>query len=164
MFYEEITAIENTQKAKDALRCLSYGVYVVSARRGDAINALTMRMVSQVSTQPPCIALSMRRRCYTYQFIVESEAFAVSVLARGQELLAGHFSLRSGRTIDKFAGVNYESGITNAPILQDCCAFMECRLLTSHEMGNSSLLIGEIINADVRGGPPLIYRREDYYG
>ena len=147
-----------------ALRHLSYGVYVVSARRGDEINTLTLRMVSQVSQRPPCLSLSIARRRYTHDFISHSQAFAVHVLAQGQELLGGHFGLRTGRDINKFAGIEYENGITGAPILKDCSAAMECRLVGAHDLGLCTLFIGEVITSTIYNRPPLLYREEDYFG
>jgi len=152
------------KERRDALRRLSYGVYVISARRGEAINGMTMRMVSQVSQRPPRVALAIAKVRYTHQFIVESGAFVVNVLAEGQELIGGHFGLRTGRDMNKFAGVDYETGVTGAPILKECSAFMECQLAASHDMGNCTLFIGEVVNAGTHDRAPLIYRESDYFG
>ena len=157
MFFEE----------KEVLDSFSYGVYVVSSRRGDAINAMTMRLVSHLPTRPARLSLVMRKRCLTHEFICESRVFAVSVLAQGQELIAGHFGLRSGRNVDKFVGIEYRRGCLGAPILEDCRAFLECCLIASHDMGNSVLLLGEIVDAGkgaLHSHSSLLYRKDDYYG
>ena len=101
---------------------------------------------------------------YTHQFIQESAAFVVNVLAEGQELIGGHFGLRTGRDMNKFAGIEYSTGETGAPILSECSAFMECRLAASHDMGSCTLFIGDIVNAGVLDRSPLIYRESDYFG
>ena len=152
---------------KEVLDSFSYGVYVVSSRRGDEINAMTMRLVSHLPTRPARLSLVMRKRCLTHEFICESRVFAVSVLAQGQELIAGHFGLRSGRNVDKFVGIEYQRGCLGAPILEDCRAFLECRLIASHDMGNSVLLLGEIVDAGkgaLHSHSSLLYRKDDYYG
>ena len=148
---------------KSALSCLSYGVYVVSARSGDRVNAMTVRMATQVSMRPPCIALSLRARSLTCEFVLESGAFAVNVLAHGQELLGGHFGLRSGRNADKFSALPYGTGLTGAPLLCDCAAILECRVAATHKVGQSILVIGEIIHAETFNRTPLVYRESDYY-
>ena len=152
------------RERRDALRRLSYGVYVISARRGEVINGMTMRMVSQVSQRPPRVALAIAKVRFTHRFIMESQAFVVNVLAEGQELIGGHFGLRTGRDMNKFTGVEYETGVTGAPILTKCSAFMECQLVASHDMGNCTLFIGEVVNAGTHDRPPLIYREADYFG
>ena len=155
---------EAAWSTKSALRHLTYGVYVISARRGEELNAMTVRMVTQVCAQPPCIAVSVLKRRHTHAFICESRAFVINVLAQGQEMLGGHFGLRSGRDMDKMAGVEFEAGVTGAPILRECSAFLECRLVAAHEMGNTTLFIGEVVSEGVFGHPPLRYREEDYFG
>lgn len=126
---------------------------------------MTMRQVTQVSTRPPCIALSLRRRSLTYEFIRDSGAFAVNILAQGQEMLGGHFGLRSGRNVDKFAELHYENGLfSGAPLLCECSAFLECRVAASHEIGQSILVIGEVVHAGTWNFAPLLYHEEDYYG
>ncbi len=154
----------SSHQNRAALRRLSYGVYVVSARRGDEINALTLRMVSQVSLRPPCVALSIAKRRYTHDFICESKAFVVNVLAQGQEMLGGHFGLRTGRDVNKFAALECETALTGAPILKDCSAYLECRLIAVHDLGLCSLFIGEVINSATHDRPPLLYRESDYFG
>ena len=56
----------------DALRKLSYGVYVVAARRGDGedsrINAMTVRFMTQISARPPRIALMVLKARLTHDF------------------------------------------------------------------------------------------------
>lgn len=124
---------------------------------------MTMRLVTQVSTRPPCLALSLRRRSLTCEFILASGAFAVNVLAEGQELIGGHFGLRSGRHVDKFAELPHRFGQTGAPLLCDCAAILECRVTATHEVGQSTLVIGEIMDAEVFSRTPLAYRESDYY-
>jgi flavin reductase (DIM6/NTAB) family NADH-FMN oxidoreductase RutF len=136
---------------------------VVSARRGDELNAMTVRMATQVSTRPPCLALSIRKRSLTYEFIQSSEVFAVSILAQGQELLGGHFGLRSGRAVHKFVALEHHFGITGAPILDNCSAWMECRVCAMNEIGSQMLVIGEVLAAGVGTQSPLVYRESDYY-
>ena len=158
-----------------ALKNLSYGVYVVSVASGEGkerqYNAMTLRMMTQVSTRPPRVALSIARHRLTHNMICDAGEFAVSVLGEGQELLAGHFGLRSGRNANKLAEVEFFTAQTGAPILQECCAWFECRLEASHDMGNCTLFIAEVINAGSAPDgqftsipSPLLFRESDYYG
>lgn len=155
-----------------ALKKLSYGVYVVSAIRGDEnnreTNAMTVRMMTQVSTRPPRVALSVAKTRRTHQFLCDGGEFAVSVLAENQELLGGHFGLRSGRDANKFTELEYFTKQTGAPILQECCAWFECHVEAAHDMGNCTLFVARVINGGVstlpRTSNPLPYREADYFG
>lgn len=148
---------------RGALKRLSYGVYVVTARRGDEINAMTCRMVSQVSLRPPCVSVSIAKRRYTHDFIQNSGAFVINVLGAEQAMLGGHFGLRSGRDINKCAGLEWQTGQTGAPILKECCAWLECRVKHEVDLGHCTLFIGEVIDAKTQDKTPLIYVESDYY-
>lgn len=152
---------------RGALKRLSYGVYVVSARRGDEINAMTCRMVSQVSLRPPCVSLAIAKRRYTHEFICESRAFTVNILGDDQAILGGHFGLRTGRDMDKCAGVEWITGQTGAPIMAECCAWLECRLMQAVDVGHCTLFIGEVVDAGTHPESPhktpLVYCESDYY-
>ena len=54
---------DDTRKA--ALRALTYGLYVVGARAGDEINAMTATWVTQVSFEPPLLAVRRPARAGT---------------------------------------------------------------------------------------------------
>lgn len=151
-------------ESKAALKRLSYGVYVVSACRGGEINAMTVRMISQVASRPLRLAVSIAKRRHTHAFITESRVFAINILAKGQEMIGGHFGLRTGRHVDKFAGIEYSIGETGCPILDECSAFMECRVVDSVDLGNCTLFIAEPIRSIVYNRAPLVYRESDYFG
>lgn len=158
------------QNAKETLENLSYGVYVVSSCFGNdcdaQINGMTVRQVSQVSVRPPLLALSVRKKSLTHEYIRASGVFALHVLAQGQELLAGHFGLRSGRQMHKFAGPNHKIGETGAPIFDECRVWMECRVRTSHDVGSYVLIVGEIVHTGrgtLHDKAPLVFRKDDYY-
>jgi flavin reductase (DIM6/NTAB) family NADH-FMN oxidoreductase RutF len=153
----------------NALKKLSYGVYVVAARCGEGestrVNAMTARFLSQISTRPPRIALTLSKTRLTHDLLLESGAFAVSILAEGQELLGGHFGLRSGREVNKLAQVEYFDGErTGAPILNECSAWFECRVEAVHDMGACSLIVAEVLSGGTRQSEPLVYRESDYFG
>jgi flavin reductase (DIM6/NTAB) family NADH-FMN oxidoreductase RutF len=134
---------------------------------GDTVqyNAMTVRFITQVSARPPRVALSISKTRLTHDFIIQSGCFAVSVLAEGQELLGGHFGLRSGRDADKLLEVATTPGThTGAPILEKCSAWFECRVEAVHDMGACSLFIAEVLGGDSHHVPSLIYRDEDYFG
>jgi flavin reductase (DIM6/NTAB) family NADH-FMN oxidoreductase RutF len=155
-----------------ALKKLNYGVYIVSAVRGEddsqELSGMAVRMMTQVSTRPPRIAMTIAKSRRTHEFLQESGKFAVSILAQKQELLGGHFGLQSGRKLNKFIGLDYFTQQTGAPILNDCCAWFECEVETAHDMGNCTLFVAKLINAGLSDLPqfqePLAYREEDYFG
>ncbi len=143
-----------------ALLAIGYGLYVISSRVGDRINGLIANAVMQVSDEPPRIAASISRRSLTHEYIVKSGLFALSVLDQDTPLkLIGTFGFRSGRDIDKFAGLQYMEGTTGCPILLDhSLAAIEARVIRQIDIGKHTIFLAEIVDAQVlREGTTLTY-------
>jgi len=134
-----------------ALHKLGYGMYVVSSRKGDKLNGQIANTLFQITSEPPTIAVSINKINLTHQFITESKIFAASVLRQDTPLsFIGHFGFKSGRDIDKFDGINYKIGKTQAPVVIDnAVAYMEAKVTQQVDVGTHTIFIGEIVDADV---------------
>jgi flavin reductase (DIM6/NTAB) family NADH-FMN oxidoreductase RutF/rubredoxin len=143
-----------------ALHSISYGLYVIGSRKGDRLNGQTANTVIQVSSQPPTISVCINKENLTHEFIKDSGVFTVSVLSQDTPLsLIGRFGFKSGRDIDKFDGVNYRIGETQAPIVLDhALAYMEAKVIQEMDAGTHTIFIGELVGADVmKEGEPMTY-------
>ena len=143
-----------------ALYKLSYGLYVVSSKRGNRLNGQIANTVFQVTSEPPTIAVSINKNNLTHEFIRESKVLAVSILSRDTPLFfIGHFGFKSGRDINKFEGINYEINETQAPVLTDnTLAYLEARVTQQLDVGTHTIFIGELVGADVvKEGEPMTY-------
>jgi len=143
-----------------ALYLISYGLYVIGSRKGDRLNGQTANTVIQVSSQPPTISVCINKENLTHEFIKDSGVFTVSVLSQDTPLsLIGRFGFKSGRDIDKFDGVNYRVGETQAPIVLDhTLAYMEAKVTQEIDAGTHTIFIGELAGADVmKEGEPMTY-------
>ena len=134
-----------------ALQKLGYGVYVVSSRKGDKLNGQIANTVFQITSEPPIIAVSINKKNLTHEFIRESKVFAASVLCQDTPLsFIGHFGFKSGRDIDKFEGINYKIGETQAPVVIDnAVAYLEAKVTQEVDVGTHTIFIGEVVDADV---------------
>lgn len=143
-----------------ALHMISYGMYIISSRKGDRINGQTANTVIQVSSDPPVISVCINKGNLTHEYIEESEVFTVSVLSQDTPLkIIGGFGFKSGRDADKFEGVDYKLGETGAPVvLANTLAYLEARVIDSIDVGTHTIFIGEIAAAEVLAeGEPMTY-------
>jgi len=53
-----------------ALYKLSYGLYVVSSKKGNRLNGQVANSVFQVTSEPPTIAVSINKNNLTHEFII----------------------------------------------------------------------------------------------
>jgi len=134
-----------------ALHKLGYGMYVVSSRKGARLNGQIANTVFQITSEPPTIAVSINKNNLTHQFITESKVFTASVLCQDTPLsFIGLFGFKSGRDIDKFDGINYKIGETQAPVVIDnAVAYMEAKVTQQVDVGTHTIFIGEVVDADV---------------
>ncbi|MEE8470775.1 MAG: flavin reductase [Dehalococcoidia bacterium] len=135
----------------EALRPISYGLYIVGSRNGDRINAQIANTVTQVCSEPPTISVTINKGNLTHEFISDSRVFTVSVLCQDAPLsLIGNFGFKSGRDENKFDGINYILGETKAPIVLDhSVAYLEANVTKDVDVGTHTIFIGELVGAEV---------------
>ena len=149
---------------QDVIEKVVNGVGIVTSRSGDKVNGLSVAWMSQVAINPPLVMVAIGKGRYTYDMIQESKVFAVNILSSRQIELAKLFGLQSGRKLDKFSKVEYETKKTGCPILKECVAYLDCRLYSTAEAGDHMLFIGEVVDAQVKSKEqPLIYNSKDYF-
>jgi len=143
-----------------ALHQISYGLYVVCSKKGDRINGQTCNTVIQVSAEPPIISVCLNKGNLTHEFIEDSGVFTASILSQDTPLsFIGRFGFKSGREVDKFDGVNYKRGETQAPIVLDhTLAYLEAKVISTADVGTHTIFIGELVDAEViQEGEPMTY-------
>ncbi len=156
-------SIEQNNQAMnfEAFFKISYGLYVVSSRKGEKLNGYISNTVFQVTAEPAQFAVCCSKNNYTTELIIDSMAFSVSVLKKDTDPeLIGLFGYQSGRDIDKFKNVKFITGSTGSPILiEDSLAWFECRVLQTTDLGTHILFTAEIVDNDLIDGTgePLTY-------
>ncbi|HZY56704.1 MAG TPA: flavin reductase family protein, partial [Rubrobacteraceae bacterium] len=149
----------------DALANLSHGVYVLGTRRGREMTAMTVARVARVSEHPPCVAVSVRDDRYTSGVVQESATFSLSILRDDQVDVATHFAETSGEYHAKLHGIPYGQSPNGSPILLDCLAYLDCRVLDAARAGDHTVFIGEVTAGESYGPSyPLLYDPTEYEG
>lgn len=140
---------------------MTNGVYVLTTALEGRINGMIASWVSQVSYDPPLIAVAVHENRFSHGLVRESGLFALHVLGRHQKMMVSRFMASDPEA--KFSGIGWKPGQTGCPILEDCAACFECRITTSIQPGNHTVFIGEVVNAMmISDAEPLTTR--DYHG
>lgn len=139
------------------LRQLTYGLYAVTVCHGAEVNAFTANWLTQVSFEPPMLAVSVENDSHSIALIDASGVFAVNVYAEGQRELAGRLGKSLARAPEKLAGVAYRTGPTGCPILLDALGALECRVTGRLPAGDSTVFVAEVVGAELprTDGVPL---------
>ena len=148
---------------KQVLRMFTYGLYAVSAAEGSEVNAFTANWLSQVSFEPPLIAVSVENDSKSLGMIERSQVFAVNIFESGQRELAGALGKTALKFPDKLKGLRYDLGETGCPLLHDALGWVECRVTATAPAGDSTLVIGEVVNVGLRReGLPLTMKEAGF--
>lgn len=143
------------------LHKISYGLYLISSKKGDKINGQIANTVFQIAAEPPTIAVSINRNNLTHEYISASKIFSVSILAKETPLkLIGQFGFKSGREADKFAGVQFKLGALGAPIVLDSVlGYLEVEVIDKIDCGTHTIFIGSMKEGELLnpGAEPMTY-------
>lgn len=139
---------------------LSYGVFVLGTKSGNKINACITNTCFQAAVNPVRIAISSINQNLTCGMIKESGVFLLSVLDKTCDFeTIARFGYQSGRTTDKFSGINYSTDKNGCPyITEHVCAVFECKVVSVQDLGSHSIFIAEVTDSKLVGnGKPLTY-------
>jgi flavin reductase (DIM6/NTAB) family NADH-FMN oxidoreductase RutF len=135
---------------KQVLRTFTYGLYAVSCADGDSVNIFTANWLTQVSFDPPLIAVSVENDSKSLPMILRSCAFTVNVLRSGSRELAGKLGKSAIQHPDKLNDVAFDIGANGCPILHDAVAWVACTVLHTAEAGDSTLIVAEVLDVGMQ--------------
>lgn len=143
-----------------ALYNLSYGVFVLGVNNNDAINACITNTCMQVASDPTRVAISVLNRNLSCYMVKESGKFTLSILDKTCTFdLIKHFGMQSGVDVRKFESFPYEKTKSGIPyITKSVCALLECKVVSSQDLGTHTLFIAEVVDArTLSDNAPLTY-------
>jgi flavin reductase (DIM6/NTAB) family NADH-FMN oxidoreductase RutF len=147
---------------KFVMRQWASGVSIVTMQTEARQHGLTVSGFLSISPEPPLVLISIGQELTSDLLLQASGAYAINFLRDDQAELSDRFAGRLGE-VDRFAGVTTRTAATGAPILEDCAAWLDCRIVSSQVVGDHTLFIGEVVAAGVNGAAkPLIYWSADY--
>jgi flavin reductase (DIM6/NTAB) family NADH-FMN oxidoreductase RutF/rubredoxin len=135
----------------NALRKITYGLYIIGSYSGARRNGQVANTVMQVTSDPPAIAVAINKNNLTHEFIKATHVFSASVLCQATPLpFIGNFGFKSGRDIDKLKDVEVKQGLTGAPIIMDyATAYFEAEVMQELDVGTHTIFIGRVLAAEV---------------
>ena len=144
---------------KEALRLFTYGLYAVSVEADGQRNAFTANWLSQVSFDPPLVALSIQNDAVTLPLARAAGRYVVNVFDANQRELAGKLGRSLSRTPDKLAEIAFGATASGQPYLLDTLGWVEVAIENEAPAGDSVLLIGRVVDAGMlRHDEPLTMR------
>jgi flavin reductase len=137
---------------------------VITTRGESHDYGMTATAFSSVSLDPPLILVCIITGATGAEVIPANGVFAVNILSSEQEAISNYFvSKERPRGQDAFSEIPHREVATGAPVIDGVAAFVDCRLVSTHEEGDHLIFIGEVlalgVDAEVE---PLIFHGGGY--
>lgn len=142
---------------------ITYGLYILTAKDGKKDNGCVINTLSQVTSRPELISVTVNKSNFTRDMIDKTKEFNVSVLTEKTPFgVFEHFGFQSGRDAEKFFGntasrsengICYLSEYTNA--------FFSARVIEQHEYETHTVFVAEVTESAVLSDEPSL--SYDYY-
>ena len=148
---------------RQLIGCFPTGVTIITMAREGEVRGMTANAVTSVSLDPLLLLICVDKTTITHRFLEEARVFAVNILAEYQEHVSRALASRDSDDARRLMGYSYHPGQTGSPILDDCVAYVECRVTEVFPGGDHSIFIGQVEWGEIlREDPPLVFHRGKY--
>jgi flavin reductase (DIM6/NTAB) family NADH-FMN oxidoreductase RutF len=152
---------------RDVIGTFATGVTVITmpTSGGSGAWGMTANSVTSLSLDPTLVLVCIDKSTRTHQFMLESQVWAVNILAADQEAVSRTFALKDFNEAERMmASTPYHHGVTRAPIIDDCLAYLDCRTYATCVGGDHTIFLGEVVEAVVARSDarPLVFFRGRY--
>ncbi len=134
-----------------AMYKLTYGLFVITARRDGRDNGCIINTAGQVTSSPNRISVTVNKKNLTHDFIRDSGEFNISILSeKAQFETFKHWGMQSGRDTDKMVSVEIERAANGiAYITGGANAFLSAKVVQSVDLGSHTLFIADVTDGAV---------------
>ncbi|MBI5324864.1 MAG: flavin reductase family protein [Ignavibacteriae bacterium] len=125
-------------------------VFVIGSYDIDGLpNIMTASWSGICCSEPPCIAVSLRKSRYSYENILFNKAFTVNIPSEDYVQQVDYIGIYSGKYVNKFQKTGLtplDSNTVKAPYVKEFPVSLHCELLKTVEIGIHTQFIGEIMD------------------
>ncbi len=119
----------------------------------------TANSFTSVSLDPPLVLVCVAQSAGLSAVFRRANAFAINILAAGQDAISNGFAHKDA---DRYSGVAWSAKTTGSPVLDDCAAWLDCKMHEIILAGDHVMLIGRIVDAEKTTRHPLGYYQGQY--
>ncbi|MGN1133596.1 MAG: flavin reductase [Oscillospiraceae bacterium] len=139
-----------------AMNSISYGLYVLTATNGNFSNGCIINTLTQVTSSPNRVAITVNKSNYTCYMIRQIGKFNVSYIDESADFsLFEHFGFSSGRWEDKlyrFTTIRAENGIPYVP--EHTNAYLSGKVVKEIDLGTHIMFIADVEEAKALSDKP----------
>ena len=143
--------VEAGKNDLSALFNIGYGLYVVTSNDGRKDNGLIVNTVSQVTNNPNRVAVTINKENYSHHVIKQTGVMNLNCLSVDAPFdIIQRFGFQSGRTADKFAGLEVPRSLNGLVFLPRFInSFLSLKVERYVDLGTHGMFICEITEARI---------------
>jgi flavin reductase (DIM6/NTAB) family NADH-FMN oxidoreductase RutF len=145
---------------KLAMSHFASGVTIVTTEHEGKPYGMTVASFASLSLRPPLVLICIEKGIKSHDAIAAAGTFGVSILGHHQADISGRFA---SKIDEKFAGVTTRRGTLGVPLISSALCSIECRVRDRLPGGDHTIFVGEVMEAQVDDGTPLVYYRSGYH-
>src|SRR5438132_4594942 len=137
------------------------GLFILSARRGQAETGVLTSWVQQCAFAPPQISVALQRDRPIIAWLTDGAAFTLNILDDSQTDMIAHFGRGFPLEAPAFEGLEVERPQSAGPVLLEALAYLECRVARRCTAGDHELFVAEVHGGRVLSeGQPMVHIRK----
>ena len=129
------------------LRHLTSPLVAITSELGGKRNGMISDAAIRASIVPtvPRLSVYVHKFNYSHDLIYDTGRFVLHLLHTKQFDLIHKLGFFSGRDRDKLADIPHRPGTLGAPVLDECHAHFECRIVNAMDTGSSTCFLGDVV-------------------
>lgn len=130
----------------ELLRYLTSPVVAITSLRDGKKNGMIANsaMRASLSSVKPRVSVVIHKFNHSHDMIFGTGLFAMHLLHADQLHTVYQLGFQSGRDRDKLAEIPHHTGKLGLPVLDDCFAYFECRVINVMDTGPSTCFLGAV--------------------
>jgi flavin reductase (DIM6/NTAB) family NADH-FMN oxidoreductase RutF len=152
------------EEFRKAMGCFATGVTIVTVDVDGEVHGMTANAFASVSLDPLLVLVCVDHSARTHAHLHAKKRFGVNVLCENQRPISEYYAqpVYSHGRAEALAGACFEVTRHGTPVLHGALAYLECKLVSTHEAGDHTVFIAEVEEVVVREGEPLLFFRGNY--
>lgn len=138
-------------------------VVMLTTQGKNKANVMTMSWHMMIDFEPPILGCVVSNRDYTFGILKKSKQCVLSIPTVDLAPIVVKVGNCSGKIVDKFEKFNLtpvESSRVNAPLIAECYANLECKVVDTKMVNKYNIFILEVLQAWINPGiknPKMIH-------
>ena len=149
---------------RKAMGCFATGVTILTLDLDGEVHGMTANAFASVSLDPLLVLVCVDHSARTHAHVHAKKRFGINILHENQRAVSEYYAqaVYAQENAEAVAGARFDRTRHGTPVLHGALAYLECRLVSTHEAGDHTVFIAEVEDAVVREGEPLLFFRGDY--